>query len=307
MWRRFAPWLAVAAYFAGIEYFLGWKAVFSGWSMIPPSTLAVAVLLLVVSYLLRTWRIWGYFGLTTPAEFFSALSVTLQHNLLNHMLPARSGEISFPILLKRRFQFDLVHSSAALFWLRLLDLHFVAGLALLLVMARIGQPFAGAVLAAIWLLLPLFVAPSLLARISRRHEDIAERGRWSRLLGRFLRGLPDSGRNTLHSLALTWLNWVVKLGLVAWLFRSFSGATFEASLAGMLGGEVTSVLPFHAPGGIGTYEAGVVLATAPYQVPLDVAAASSVNVHLFLLGMAAISGGIALLVSNRDMFRPDLV
>ncbi len=307
VWRRLAPWLVVAAYLSGIEYFLGWKTVFSGWRAIPPASLAVAIVLLLVSYLLRAWRIWGYFRLATLTEFLGTLSVTLLHNLFNHMLPARSGEISFPLLLKRRFQFDLVHSSAALFWLRLLDLHFVAGLALGLVMARIGLPAVGIVLASIWLLLPLVMAPPLLARVARRQAQGMAQGRWTRVFGRFLEGLPNSARDTLQSLVLTWLNWVVKLGLVAWLFRSFSGASFQASLAGMLGGEVTSVLPFHAPGGIGTYEAGVVLASAPYGVPLGVATASSVNVHLFLLGMAAVSGGVALLFSSRHRLRPDFV
>jgi len=87
---------------------------------------------------------------------------------------------------------------------------------------------------------------------------------------------------------------------------SFSGAPFWAALSGMLGGEATSVLPFHSPGGIGTYEAGVALATAPYHVPLDAAVAASVNVHLFLLGMAALSGGIAFFSANRHWFSPEV-
>ncbi len=302
---RLLPWLVVALYAALVQWLVGWDRVFSAWSRMSAGVLAVAVALMMVSYLLRAWRITSHFGLPGRDDFQGAVAVTLQHNLFNHVLPARSGEISFPLLLKRRFQLDWVHSSAALFWLRLLDLHFVAGLALFLAIQRFGGNGAAALATIAWLLAPLPLAPALIGRLSRRRADSSGRGRWGRLADRFLAGLPASRGRTARGLAITWLNWIVKLGLVAWLFRSFSGASWPASLAGMLGGEITSVLPFHSPGGVGTYEAGVMLATTPYHLPLRVAASASVNVHLFLLGMALVSGGATLLLTQGSVFKPE--
>ena len=303
---RLLPWLLIVLYVAAVQWLIGWDRVFSAWSQMSAEVLAVAVALMIVSYLLRAWRITSYFGLSGRGDFPGAVAVTLQHNLFNHLLPARSGEISFPLLLKRRFQLDWMHSTAALFWLRLLDLHFVLGLALFLAAQRLGGNVMASVAFGAWLVAPLLLAPPLIGGLSRRREGKPAKGRFGRLLDRFLAGLPDSRERTGRSLLITWLNWIVKLGLVAWLFRSFSGATWPASLAGMLGGEITSVLPFHSPGGVGTYEAGVMLAAAPYHLPARVVASAGVNVHLFLLGMALASGGAALLLTQGSVFKTEV-
>ncbi|MEZ5479532.1 MAG: hypothetical protein R3E95_19255 [Thiolinea sp.] len=46
------------------------------------------------------------------------------------------------------------------------------------------------------------------------------------------------------------------------------------------------MLPFHAPAGVGTYEAGVIAAVAPFST-LELATTGAINVHLFVLGAFA--------------------
>ena len=67
-----------------------------------------------------------------------------------------------------------------------------------------------------------------------------------------------------------------------------------------IGGELTSVLPFHAPGGVGTYEAGMIAALAPV-LALDEAGQGAVNTHLFVIGASALGGIIGLLLPAGEL------
>ena len=57
------------------------------------------------------------------------------------------------------------------------------------------------------------------------------------------------------------------------------------------GGELTAVLPVHAPGGFGTH-VGIVTALLPFAVDTDKATAAAANTHLLLFASALVSGGI---------------
>ncbi|MGB2680474.1 MAG: UPF0104 family protein, partial [Candidatus Competibacter sp.] len=60
--------------------------------------------------------------------------------------------------------------------------------------------------------------------------------------------------------------------------------------------DLTSVLPVHGIAGAGTYEAGVVAALIPFGIEAKVALAAAVNLHLFVLGLSAAGGALALLL-----------
>ena len=69
------------------------------------------------------------------------------------------------------------------------------------------------------------------------------------------------------------------------------GYLIGRSSVGVAGGELTAVLPVHAPGGFGTYAAGILAALLPFAVDADKAVAAAANTHLLLLGSALVSGG----------------
>ncbi|MEE6247731.1 MAG: UPF0104 family protein, partial [Pseudomonadota bacterium] len=52
----------------------------------------------------------------------------------------------------------------------------------------------------------------------------------------------------------------------------------------------------HAPGGFGTYAAGIVTALLPFAVDTDRAIAAAANTHLLLFASALVSGGIGWLL-----------
>jgi uncharacterized membrane protein YbhN (UPF0104 family) len=67
-------------------------------------------------------------------------------------------------------------------------------------------------------------------------------------------------------------------------------------LIGVLGAELSSILPFHGIAGGGTYELAAVAALVPFGVSPEAALVGAVNLHLFLLGVTLLLGLLALLL-----------
>ena len=65
----------------------------------------------------------------------------------------------------------------------------------------------------------------------------------------------------------------------AWILRLFAPMPGAAAVMGAIGGDLTSVLPVHGVAGAGTYEAGVVAALTPFDIPTAAALAAAVNLH----------------------------
>jgi uncharacterized membrane protein YbhN (UPF0104 family) len=70
-------------------------------------------------------------------------------------------------------------------------------------------------------------------------------------------------------------------------------------LTGVMGAELSSVLPFHGIAGSGSYELAMVAALMPLGVSAEAALTGAVNLHLFLLGVTLLLGGLAFLVPVR--------
>jgi uncharacterized membrane protein YbhN (UPF0104 family) len=269
---------------------VGWGALLSPWREVPPGSLAGAVLLVLASYAIRTIRIHRYFSPDTAGEFLRSFRLVLLHNLFNNLLPMRSGEASFPLLMKREFQIPFSRSVPGLFYLRLLDLHF-----LLLLGALVFTPGRGFW---VWilpaLLLPL---PVLGFRIQGFVQSRVRGGESEGLKGvTWLQGLPQTPGLVFQTWFWTALNWSVKLLVFAWILRTFLPLPFTTALLGSITGELSSVLPIHGLAGAGTYEAGIMASLLPLGVEMEAALAGSVNLHLFVLGSSILSGGLALLM-----------
>lgn len=270
----------------GVEYWLGWQTILQPWAALSWKQLLIAVMLLLISYGLRTWRLYDYFPSLHPYPI-ATLRLTLLHNLFNNLLPARTGELSFPMMMRRYFEVNYAKSVSALLWFRFLDLHCILAFAIypLLVVTPLKRLAIPIIL--LWMLIPPLVY--LLRHQVERHFA-GKTGRISALAQQTLFGLPDSVRSFLKSWAFTWLNWLVKLLTLAWVLDQFiDGVTWNVLITAVVAGELTSVLPLHAPAGIGTYEAGIIAALVPFLTPA-IATSAAINVHLFVLGSALIGG-----------------
>lgn len=279
-----------------VEVYFGWARLLAPWKMLPVSQIIAAVALVFVSYWTRAVRQYDYFRDEMRGAFGVCFKVMLQHNLLNNLLPMRTGELSFPVLMARHFDIPVIRSVPALLWFRILDLHTLGACALVAMFAW-SVPLMLALLLA-WMLLP----PALfrgggrwLKALNGQSHTTRRRGVLKKTLG----SLPQTPRAFWRSWAWTVITWGVKLGVFAWVLSLFVDVSAAAALMGVIAGDLTSVLPVHGVAGMGTYEAGVVAGLLPYGVTAQAALPAAVNVHLFLLGSTLVGGAFSLLLGAK--------
>lgn len=295
LWRPVVGALILIAFAVFVERYLGWAALLAPWREVPPAAIAVAAALTFASYWLRALRFYDYFRADMAGRFALCIKLMLQHNLLNNLLPMRSGELSFPLLMSRYFAVPLQRSLPALLWFRVLDLHTLAVVALL---AATGVALPLVLLGlALWLPLP-WLAFRFAARLQRWLGRRPQPGRVARLAAELLRGLPQHRGAFWRAWGWTVLNWLVKLAAFAWVLRLFADSGWAAAVMGAIAGDLTSVLPVHGIAGAGTYEAGVVAGLLPYGVAAAVALAAAVNLHLFLLATTLAGGAVSLMMKG---------
>jgi hypothetical protein len=267
---------------------VGWDNLLSPWEEIPFSVLMGSLVLVVGSYALRAVRIHVYFRPATTGRFLRTFRLTLVHNVFNNLLPMRSGEASFPILMAREFLVPFSRSIPGLVYLRVLDLHFVLFLATSVLLWDRGP--VGWVLALALAPFPyaIFrVQGGLSGQLKGREGKLAKVGK------EILQGLPASAGVFWTTWLWTAVNWTVKLLVFAWILRAFAPMPFSYALLGSTTGELSSVLPFHGIAGAGTYEAGVLASLVPLGVELESALKAAVNLHLFVLGASILAGIMA--------------
>lgn len=292
--QRLVGIVVFGAFLVFVEVYFGWRRLLAPWGTLPPSQILAAVVLAFVSYWTRAVRLYDYFRDEMQGAFGLCFKVMLQHNLLNNMLPMRTGEISFPVLMARHFNVPVVRSVPALFWFRLLDLHTLGACALV-------AAFAWNIPLMLVLLLAWMVLPVLLFWGSGRWQRLLhdQPGRIKGLLKKALASLPQTPRAFWRAWAWTVITWVVKLGVFAWVLSLFMDVSGAGALMGAIAGDLTSVLPIHGVAGMGTYEAGVVAGLLPYGVTAQNALPAAVNLHLFLLGSTLIGGAFSLLMGGK--------
>ncbi len=290
--------LVVVGFAVAIEHWWGFARLLAPWAQVPLALVAMVVAAQLASYSLRALRIYLAEPRIPRGAWARCLQLILLNNALNLLLPARTGEASFPILMQRWFGVPVAEGAGTLLWLRLLDLNVLGVLALL--------TFAPALLpspAALWPLLALaaallpLLAPPLHHRLSqalmRRDSKAAQ------LTRKVLAGMPRRLPQVLVDLALTWSAWAIKLAALAAVFASLAQLPPVAALLGAIGGDLSTVLPLHTPGGFGTYEAGVIAFASPLAPPTPALLAAAVNLHILVLGIALAAGALAWLTQPR--------
>lgn len=269
-----------------VEYAIGWDTVIKAWSGFSWPTLLVLIALSALSYLFRALRVYDHFSEQKKfSDFLPILQLSVQHTAANNLLPMRTGEAAFPLLMKYHFNVSIVDSTLTLLWFRLLDLYCLGLFALYFLASYSIALYLGLVLAALGvlaLLLPLqFWLKSLLQHRSHR---------LARLLMKILSTLPIRPRIFFGAILWTLLIWLSKFAAFSLVVAEFIDAPLWQILLGISSAELSSVLPIHGVAGTGTYEGAMVLALNPLGVATDQALLAAVNLHLFLLSCTVIFG-----------------
>jgi len=272
-----------------VQLSVGWSALLSAWEVVPFASVTGAVALVFISYALRALRVRYYFAAETKGHDLAILRIFLLHNLLNNLLPLRSGEISFPVMMKRAFAIPMARTVPGLMYLRLLDLYVIVLLGLVL------APWLGGVFR--WGVFVTLAAVPILAFLGQRQLSLALEGRLGRLgrvLTQAISGFPSTIESYVGICLLTAGNWAVKLFVLAAVLRMFLPLPYPDALIGVVAGELTGILPINGLAGAGTYEGGVIAGLQGSGVGFAAGMAAAVNLHLFVLGVAVISGLLAL-------------
>jgi uncharacterized membrane protein YbhN (UPF0104 family) len=300
---RFSPgfgnlvaFLIFIAFVIFVEFYFGWARLIAPWARLSPLKILLAAVVVFVSYAVRTLRIYHYFREEMRGAYVLCLKLFLQHNVLNNLLPMRSGELSFPMLMSRYFNIRPVRSLPTLLWFRLLDLHTLLVIALFVTLDSAPRVL---LLGAVVLCLPLPYVGYLISGRLLRWLEVRPSGKLRSLLIKVLMSLPQSSQAFWITWLWTVVNWVAKLAAFAWVLSLFIDVSAVGAWFGVIAGDLTSVLPVHSVAGAGTFEAGVVAALLPFVASADGALQAAVNLHLFLLGAAILGGLVSLVLPTR--------
>lgn len=271
----------------------------------------LALALYALSYVGRGGRLAALLPARPPLALL--VSISARHNLLNLLLPLRSGEASLPIMLKSEAGRPLAEGAAALVVARVLDLISVAAW-LLLGLALIGGdaqdsllPRSAAVGVGLLLaLLCLKPAGRALARtLQARTGRIA---RFAAQAGSHLAAQPAGA--LLAAAGLSLITWLCTYGACFVLLADMAGPghsvpealaaiDFQTSLVGSTVLHLSGILPVNTLAGIGPWEAGWTAGYMLVGLPQDAALASAVVSHGAILAFVLLLGGLGWLAAPR--------
>ncbi|MFL6090627.1 MAG: lysylphosphatidylglycerol synthase domain-containing protein [Aeromicrobium sp.] len=298
-WGRVLGVLVVVVFAWAVHHYWGWQKLFAPWKSVAPGLVALVVLAQLSSYSVRAFRIYHAEPQIPRGRWHDCLKLILLNNITNLLLPARTGEASFPLLMSRWFGVNAAKGSGTLLWLRLLDLGVLAVLAL----GVLGPSlFPGIPVAVVIVLCLAGVFAPLLALPIHAHAGrilAGRNGKVASLTRKLLDGVPGHIRQVLIDIGLSWTAWSLKLAALAVVFSVLADLPLPAALMGAIGGDLSTVLPVHAPGGFGTYEAGVVALVASVHEYGPKLLAAAVDLHLLVLGIALLGGAYAWLSQPR--------
>ena len=264
------------------------------------AALAGVAALFAASYAMRGARIFGEFrselerarGADTGAagrSYLRILRLTLVHNALVNVLPFRSGEVAFPVLLNRWFGVGTGRAIVSLLWLRCQDAAVVLVLAALVWPRLPGACRVVAVLA--------IVAAAVAVPAWARHRTTAAAPSSSAVGPKLQALLGRATERAASGWGWTVGNWTVKLAAEAWLVALALAPGPELSgggdaILGAIGAELPSILPIQGVAGFGTFEAGAAALMRTNGVALATGLEAALALHAVVLGLAVAAGAL---------------
>ncbi len=242
-------------------------------SHVPAGLWLLCTGLWLLSFVFRGRRVQQEWQWRRPVSLGIAMRVVLLHNAAVLVFPFRAGEAGYPLLVKQVFGAPLGQSLRSLMWLRIQDLGVLSLLVLWLWPSLHGA----------W---PLLFTAALLGLIFLPAHTWLELLKRRSVGAKLLRKLMHR-RAPRSAWLLSLANWLCKLTVVALLLEALLDIPFLAALQGALGGEWAGLLPLQGPAGLGTYEAGVWLATGLHGTAIAAQLpATALLVHVFCLALS---------------------
>ena len=279
--------------------------------------LAVGMAWYALTNLLRAFRFGALLewpGLRRP---FTILPEMFAMNFLNNVLPARSGELSFPYFMVTRHDVSFGESATVLVLARIFDYLAVACLFVFFALLELGdlQPNSARVIWAVVVLLAVSVGMLLLAPwLANVGFDVAHRllrtkrrpdGRANRFLVKAQAQIVPTLRRVrnarIYSRALVWsiLVWLAMFAcFTAYLQAIRLPQSYPLVIVGSTFATLAKALPMLTVGGFGAHEAGWALGFSLTGMDTALAITSGFAVNILILLTSSFLGGIALLMMH---------
>ena len=270
-----------------------WQGVSDTLARLPMQTWVIALLGMALSYTLRAVRVYEEFRTPHEHRFLTCLRIVLIHNALVNVMPFRSGEAAFPMLLRQNFGTPLTRAMASLFWFRLQDALIVA---LLAIGIWPNLPFW---LRGLGIFMLLVLAIALPRWAHTPPAQTAQSARWQHQLQKVRTALAESTQHARYGWVWTIANWTIKLAVQAYLLSALVPTTHRIGAAGALGAELAAILPIQGIAGFGTYEAGAAAAMRLHAIPLETGLQAALALHLFMIASAVSAGALATMLHQR--------
>lgn len=249
------------------------------------------------------------------------LPIVFVHNLMIGVLPARTGELSYPYLLRRLKGRSVAEGVSTLFLARIFDIITITLLFFFSMMAVPDLPelFLGLV----WIILALLLILTALL-LGFLFLGGLLLGWTERILARFSLEKGRTGtfllqKGSLVNSGLTrvreggYLRQIVPLSFAIWLSFYASvvlllsgmgtGLPLVEVVLGMTFVVLSSTLPLQGVAGFGTNEGAWTLAFVPLGMPLETAIATGFSVHILLLLFSIVTGGCGGLMMRKAFSR----
>ena len=275
----------------------------------------------VVTIILRAYRLGTLLAMTGWRRPLSLLPDVLALSLINNLLPARAGELSFPLIMQRRHGLAISESLVLLFIVRFFDFLCVIGLFVvfaLLNSANLTKATGSFILSLSLLLIPLLVLGALLPWLGSKGLQAitwfmqrlgqAERPFSQKLLAGGQTAVEVIGR--VHKIET--YGRVLGWSLAGWLttfawFTAFLAAInipvpLPLVIVGAAFATLSKALPLATVGGFGAHEAGWAFGFHLIGMPADLAIASGFAINILTL-LASITVALFVFSVNPHLFR----
>jgi uncharacterized membrane protein YbhN (UPF0104 family) len=211
-------------------------------------------------------------------------------------MPFRAGEAVFPVLVKRYFGIPVSRAAGTLFSFRVADLLVLSSLGLITILTGIQIARQASIAVTAFLVFLILITLILILLYKFGHSTPRLKKFWMH----FKAGLPNRPRVLLYLVLWTFLAWSTKLAAYASIIMSFLQVNLPISLLSALSGELASSIPIHTPAAFGTFESGVVAVLLPVGIKIESALTAAISLHLFILSITTLIGGLSLLIGRRS-------
>lgn len=297
--------LAVVLYAWLIQHYYGWQKMLAAWQEISPLKIMLSLLLMFFTYAVRAARIHDFFSPSKDYPLASCLKIMLTHNLLNNLMPMRTGEASFPLLMRKEFGTPIASATALLVMFRIMDFQI-----LLMLGALSFLMFTGLHSQWLWVVPVLIIAPLAIFPLKTYLQSLSGRFtgyKFEQKIEQVLNILPTRFSTLLRMWLLSWLSWGTKIAVFTFIMLWFANIDPWSAMGATFAGELSAVIPIHTPGGLGTYEAGMVGIAAMLGLRGDWILFAGVQLHLLIIFSTLLSAVVGYFIPSRKLIETVVV